>query len=606
MGTAHPFFFSLAFLCLFSLICVIFSAIPFYTNPSILVGSWITAFGESIFNFFPPSLSSSNFGYPGKIPMVFGLTSAIPGGILVHAGMSPANAFTLTFTIWLFIAFWGAWKLCILLGVRPWPALLAAFLWFCLPCLRGLSQLSMLGIGASLLPFYFYMTLYVYRQVVFTYEGCAKSCLLFVLYSFIMLIAVLTDGYSFFMYVSGSTLLLVYLLAREKEYRKGILCRMLPLQLLSILVAVCVYKCYMGDLTMPPSPIETFRAHGLDLYSLFFIRKGVCFFADLAGANLQDTRVYFGDGSELYMFWGIPLFILVAIASAILYKKHVLLFPFCILLFLFSLYFALGPSLKINAYIEDPGQIKSLNSMEKKYAPVPTGNAVIYKNIPGFKNTRVTARWAVLAFFSLWLVVVLGLKALPTRTKAFYAFTIFLVVCSILYLPPIMSTLQNGKIKRQYDFFIEENFTKPLAEDLYKDDLVAFLPFGNDFVANIVSSRLNIKTYNTGQDKAMYYALQNWPYDFPYLDVGYLAHYPSMKNFAPLIGDFLLEDKRRVVLLPLLNTDWKSFDDYIRAAKKVTIDTREEQFEELLKLLEDNSKLVVKKRETYYLVRAKN
>lgn len=600
------------FLLAWIFVCFQCRSIPFYTNPALLQDMWISAFGEAFFNTVPPAMYSHNFGFPTSLPMVFGITVALPVGVLIHCGIHPTDAYTIVFSLFLGIALWGAWRLAMRMGCKKLVALLGAVLWCTFPIISQISKLSTPGIGFVLMPTYFLILLVAYERVCEAHTRL-KAVASGIGYILMMVFALFTEGYAFMMFVCVNVLFLMYLFLKgnDRRERLALLFRVLPLTVFAILFAYLLYTAYTSGVPFDNvSPIATFRAHGLDLFSLFFPIPGEFWIADFLGTTIEPDKqkLYFGERVEWVMFYSVPLFLLTSLCFFLARnRKKSSLLVFFIILAVVGLYLSLGPSLKYDAHVNAEVDIVNKRAMDENFAPIPTGSRFLWENIPGFKNMRVTSRWALVFFFSLWAADMICLGALSSKNRKMRACAAgILGLCIILYMPPSYAgSIKFGEYCRRHHFHVDNDFVEPLRGEIDGSSKVAFLPFSNDFIASYLAARLNIRTYNTGQDKTLGLAMKNWPEDFPRFAYNDLADGHRVLDISRSIAKFLQADPERIVILPLIDLDWFNFAVYAKAgSREKSIQTRDSAFLPLVQELEKVSGLSVVRKPTYYSIRS--
>jgi hypothetical protein len=190
---------------------VLHGAVPFVAVPTLGQAVWTAGFSQSFANESVLTIFAKNFGAPMPAPITFGLAGAYPTGLLIAAGLHPADAYTMMAAFWLSVAFLGAWCLSVQLGVRPLMSVAAALLWLSMPVVWAHAGYSMLSLGIALLPAYFLAIYCVLTASSGNLWRRAGTACLFVV---ACVVAIFMDGYTFMMFVAGSAILGMYCFAR--------------------------------------------------------------------------------------------------------------------------------------------------------------------------------------------------------------------------------------------------------------------------------------------------------------------------------------------------------------------------------------------------------
>ena len=525
----------------FALAFVLFlhGAVPFFSVPTLGGAIWTTGFSQSFINESIYSIYAKNFGIPEPAAIAFGLAGAYPAGLLIAAGLHPADAYSAMAAMWLCLAFFGAWRIGHLFELRPLLVILGAVLWLSMPIIWAHAGYSMLSMGIGLLPFYFWAALGLF----FTPQAWHRIANLSAgVYVVACLIAVFMDGYSFMMFAVGSSLLGVYLFVTFPERRRHLMVFGFPVHLLGFGLAYIVYSAYIVKPQFDPAPLDFFRGWGLDLTFLVIPTQGIHWLWDTLGWSVpRSDQEFFGDVSVWVTTFSLPIIIAGAVAWWATRRRLKLASGF-LLIALFGFYMALGPSLKVNS--TKPMSLPRL--MPAELAIAPTGNAWLSENIPGFNNMRAAYRWSALGVFGSWVLFMVLLGRTDRHGRIWIAVALGAMIIS--NLPHLQAKWMSDKANRNMFFHIDADLVSDMAGVLQKGELVAFLPYRNDFLVNYLAPRLDICTYNIGGDKNLDEARKHWPktmqlFQMRQIDAGFtervlllLARHEADAVVLPYIG----------------------------------------------------------------------
>jgi hypothetical protein len=267
----------------------------------------------------------------------------------------------------------------------------------------------------------------------------------------------------------------------------------------------------------------------------------------------RSFREYFGDSSVWTSTFCAPLLLF---GSLGFYFGRLNRFATPLLLIsIFAFYFALGPSLKVNSLrpASERKDVNELPFMPAQFAVMPTGSALIYASVPGFKSMRATYRWCALLFVVLFGATILLLEELFRRKRSGSACSV--VVLLIAMNSPDLSgsfidSIRNRQVmKRMIDDL------RPLTNVVGRGRRAVFYPQGNDFMANFLSSEGNYYTYNVGGDKNVELASRSWPSPI-------LAFFSAPFNecLELEIARVLLSGKADCVVIPYFNMQWHALE----------------------------------------------
>ncbi|WP_057647314.1 hypothetical protein [Yersinia bercovieri] len=533
------------FICLFLFVLFIQGAIPFFALPTLGQAIWSTGFAQSFANYSLLTVYAYNIGGPSPAAMAFGLAGAWPIGGLIKLGLHPADAYSSVAAFWLGIAYYSAYKIPRFFGVKSIHSTLLAGLWLTMPIIWAHATYSMLSWGIALLSFYFYRTIKLLSSNL-AFKLNTIYCVF--LYFISIIISIFMDGYSFMMFAIGASILIAYIFLFKPICRRSILFAVFPIHLLSFSLSYFLYVKYIGRSKFEVMPIDFFRGWGLDLEFIAIPSKGILWLFDILGLSIERTKeLYFGDESVWITTFCLPI-ILVGIFSWWNSRKVSNLSSGLLIIAIFAFYMSLGPSLKINS----TRTVDMLQAVPKNMTPLmsselaimPTGSAWISENITGFNAMRASYRWSALGIFAFWLIFSLYLgKRSPRNNFAVAAAIAALILCNT---PNLYNSWKEYRSYRTMFMRIDNELIAKLRDIVSPDELVAFLPYKNDFIVNYLASTLNIKTYNIGGDKNLEKAQSKWP----------ALMLDSNITLNEKIINLLLNKHTDTVIIPYFDTLW--------------------------------------------------
>jgi hypothetical protein len=565
-------------------------AVPFLGLPTLGSGVWLSGFAQSIANGDALSVYAVNFGIPGAAAISYGLSIAYPMGLLIKLGLHPADAYSLIAAIWLSLAFYGAWSICLRFASgRHYIGILGAVFWCTTPLVWVHAGFTALSIGIALLPFYFSTLLCLYAQVqanglkLRPTLGYVAACI----------VAVFMDGYTFVMFSAGGALLGLYFLFRFAENRIALLFYALPTQFIGLGLAYSLYALYTKKLYFEPSPIDFFRGWGLDLSFLVVPSQGVHWLWDSLGLSIaRSASDWFGAPPVWTATFSAPAIVAGLIVWWLLGRRSVYGNGFFIIA-LFGAYMALGPSLKINS--KKPASMveadSSVQLMPADMALAPTGSAWLSENVPGFQNMRAAYRWLALGFLGFWLLIVLGIGRLEFFQAHRSRAVILLFALTLSNLPHPVERWRSYAANRAGLEKIDSELVSDFGKVLRPGEKVAFLPFRNDFLVNYIAARLEIHTYNIGGDKNLQEARRRWPAVMRQFQMGQVDG-----EFADRVLLLLSRREADAVVLPYIDMLWAAHSWPADAIHK-------DEIEPVLAELAAFPMVAVQEREHYAIVR---
>jgi hypothetical protein len=529
---------------IFSIVLVLLlnGAIPFLLTPPLGQAIWSMGLAQSFANGAWYDIYSHDLGIPQATAVAFGLSGIWPASMLLRLGLHPSDAYSSMFALYLILAFFSAYTICVRLGIKRAPSILGSLTWMSMPIIWSHNGYSMVALGIGLLPFYLLQPLKICGW--FTGKPCFNRTTFF-LYFVVIIISIFMDGYSFMMFAVGSSFIFVHAIIFRHELRQSIVKMALPLHMTGFILAYILYVSYIGKFNYAPYQLNFFRGFGLDLSFIAIPTQNVSWFFDLLGISVQRSDlVFFGDDSVWITTFCLPI-VLAGLAAwwRITNKKK--LATGALITMIFGFYMALGPSLKINSTkpealaISHPGQESS--KMPSELAIVPTGNALLSLYVPGFNVMRASYRWAALGIFSLWLLLMIKMANTSRDHEKIW---IIISICIItLNLPNLVKKWQDARDSRLMFHQVDHDLIQKMSPYFSKNEIVAFLPFDNDFMVNYLAPKIGIKTYNIGGDKNLEEARTKWPESLSEINFDF-----SPYDFGALFNILLTGDVDAVVI----------------------------------------------------------
>jgi len=486
-------------------ILIVNGAIPGVTTPALGLALWTSSFSQSFANVSPFAIHAVNFGYPGTSAMAFGLSGGLVESWLIRAGLDVPDAYTTMVALWLAAAFVGAILFARRMGAARHVAVLAATAWLSTPIVWGHAGFGMLSLGIALLPTYFLPLLVLLDH--------ARATAIFGSIV-VAIVAVFMDGYSFMMFATGSLLVCICVCMTGYRERRRVISVVIPVQVVSLAVAYVLYRQYSHYASYDKAPIDFFRAWGLDLSFIAVPTAGVHWLWDLLGlAKARSDAWYYGDGSVWGTTFCLPLLI-GGMYGAWRSRKNRFALSMAVVA-LFGFYMSLGPTLKIDATRPPmPNGTPAFAAtsdpllMPSDAGTISTGSQWISRKLPGFKLMRASYRWIALCLFACWVLFILALA----RDRAQRVSVGFFVAVILLLAPHPVDAYRQSSLHRRLMADIESNVIGPMRHGV-RGPVVAFSPFGNDFLGAYIAARLNLLAFNAGGDKNYAVAYSQWPPD---------------------------------------------------------------------------------------------
>ena len=497
-------------LCVLALAFVItlHGAIPMVMSPSSGQGLWIVGFAKSIsnnsslFDFY-----AYNFGIPAPAAIPLGLSGALPTSYLIRSGFNPIDAYTIVYMLLITLSFWGAYKFATTIINEKWISIVASVTWLSIPITWAHTGYSMVVIGITLMPLFLFSTF----NIIELRKKNSNITYLFV-YSITTVLSVFTDGYTFVMFASGASLiiLLKFLSCGDSFSRKQILQRTIPIHLAGFLSAYFLYVKYVGH-SFEPHSLDYFRSWGLDITFTLIPSQGMHWLPDILGLSTErSSKQFWGDASVWQTTFSLPI-ILGALWGITKTSKNkiFLIIPVAI----FGIYMSLGPNLKINHMKVADQQSEQL--MKADETLLITGSHFISENIPGFRSMRASYRWLTLFLVCGWWLM-LHINLNMQQNSRNLLLPAILLVTIIIYLPNPYHKWKEYTYNREIFTNIDKELVENLEPIIASHDHVLFLPWGNDFMVNYIAAKLETYTFNIGGDKNLAFARKKWPKSISY------------------------------------------------------------------------------------------
>lgn len=594
------------FAILFSLIAYVNNLIPWATLPTLGQVLWTLGFAKSITHNVPFDFYAHDFGYPAAAPISFGLSAVIPISILLRFGLDGNIAYTLVFLFFFVLSYFSVYKFSRGFGNSKLVSQLAATLWLCLPVVTNHADYSMLSLGIALIPFYL-LTSFAFiknKDFYFSKEFIIKSVLFYIT----VLISVFMDGYTFvILAISACLFFIIYFYNECKNYKRVIVIGIM--MLLGFGFAYLAYTGFINKSEYSKDPIEVFRGWGIDVTYLIIPSYSISWISDFLNLSaIRTTEEQFGDASVWNTTFSLPL---IAMGLWGIFKANKSKFKNILLcLFLFSFYMSLGPSLKIESvkpegYNEENSTINTM-IMPEEYSVIPTGNELLYKHVPGVNSMRATYRWSVLMLFSLMILFLMSCSKYNQKY-----ISIVILISIFVYMPNLGANLREG-VKYNVSYKeINETLIEKFKEDIPKNTIVAFLPWGNDFFVNYISPYSGFKAYNIGGDKNLDIAKAEWPESL-------LAFHNSLNGRGiEDIKHIFFSSDADYLIIPYFDLLWSAHvwpcqsnaemvshknNDFVLACLKA----RRESYKNILSDLKNSQDFIIRENQFYAVVQIKN
>jgi hypothetical protein len=588
---------------------IVYGAIPFVSIPTLGQIVWTSGFAQSFINAGWPAIKAINFGIPVAAPIPFGLSNAfLQSGIMYLLDLPPWDAYALAAVIWLGLGLFGCSLLARLLGMSSSRAPWVALIYMTLPIIWWHATYCMLSFGFALLPLYVALAFkLIYRAQTDSKYQASATALAFILVS---CLAVFMDGYTYVMFFTAVLIIYITALCRKDINNKALFAFVLPIIILAAAISYLLYIKYLEISSFSPSPIDFFRSYGVDVVMLLIPSQGVYWLWDMLNLSVHRSGVeFFGDPSVWSTTFALPLLVLGGLGFSVS-KANRYAVPL-LLIALVGLYFALGPSLKIDA-VRPAGMTAADPYMPPTVATISTGSALIYQHLPGFMNTRAAYRWAGLMFVGLYGLTILLLLEFEKRNKRLWVL-VFVILIVLSNLPHLRHRLKDS-IAYRHAMQEMTSDLQPMNDYLKGAQRVVFYPQVNDFIVNYLASVGHYDSYNVGGDKNIEYATEYWPQNlkaFLNISPGQCPAY-----FQQSIVNLLNNGVADYVVLPYFDTLWNAHEwppsrqNYLKLlANGVQLEspgTIKAGYANILSQLSGDTNLIVKQTDLYAIISLKN
>jgi hypothetical protein len=505
---------------------------------------------------------------------------------LTKLNFGAADSYSISFLLFLVVGYFGAYKWS-RIYLNEKLSSLVSIAWFSQPIIWYHVKYTALSLGIALLPTYTYIVYkFCYERELDLNRFIIKAFLLMTTFFF----SVFMDGYTFVMLTVFSVFCWFFLsmLETDKSINSPLAWfSILKLSLILIFAGISAlsYNSYFPGVIDTYIPIDFYRGWGVDVKFLVTPTIGSNLIADITSLGVNRVpSMFFGDSSVYLSSYLLPL--LSFSIFGFFKKPNNKLFKYLFFtVAIFSIYMALGPSLKINALRPD---FHGSQLMPAEYGILSTGNSFIYQFIPGFKSMRATYRWTALFSFSLWFFYVQMLSTNYLKKRKGLSYIIILIVI-VFSIPNISHRLSAQTIYRNQIIEIENVLSPKISEYVENNQVVMFMPVGNSLYANFLASTGNYKTYNVGGDKNVKLAQANWPDK-----VGIIQEilYNSKKYDIVEISNILGND---VIVIPNFSTNIAEQDASQISICYITF-TSSNEYSECIsnnKLIEKNKKIIL-------------
>ena len=247
---------------------------------------------------------------------------------------------------------------------------------------------------------------------------------------------------------------------------------------------------------------------------------------------------------------------------------------------------ALGPSLKVNSVRPESRD----QMMPAEFGILPTGNGLVSSSLPGFRNMRAAYRWTALACLGFWLLtgLLLANEKNQSKRRLILFLCLFLIVSN---LPNLEKQFSEKHRSRQKFLAIDKTINNDIDNHSKEGEVIAFLPYANDFFVNYIASKTHIISYNIGGDKNLLEAERHWPEIMSGFERNAINN-----EFTDRLVALMAVGEADAVILPYIDLlkaphAWPTQSDF------------SEQIQQLVRYLNDYDFLSVEDSEYYTIVR---
>jgi hypothetical protein len=492
-----------------------------------------------------------NLGYPFLMGLPFIYASALLESIF-HVTAYTANILTGAFLV--LCSFMSMYYLLRKVGADKYIALFVSFFFMALSFNYGHAGYHYMMYSFMLLPFY---VLVDYFCLPAFFDRAREPRIVLrigIVYVLVKTFALFMDGYGFVISSVVSLCYVLFLLVEHRKDKRSLLVGALGFGA-AYSVAVFLYKSYVPlGASYDVMSVDFFRAQGVDLISLFLPGRNM-FFANAANiAKTWNAHAYFSDSSNVrfnYLGYSLTImfiFFLIRVRNKPLFAK-VIVISGCVAFFL-----SLGPSLKINDHRSEVSTLTFSPSdylMPKSDATLDLHTDFIYKYVPGIRNMRGVYRWLLLFKFAMLVGVALFLSSL-VRRKSYVLVALLLIITMVEMLPDLRVLDQRYRANYNQMGMFKNAVLPDLFQYLKEGEKIFYLSDENDFLANYISAKLNVRSYNCGGDKNQLLSFRSRPECIINMKRG--VDVADNAYWALWNGDVTK------IVIPYFNLRWDSYD----------------------------------------------
>ncbi|KQQ95824.1 hypothetical protein ASF62_04905 [Leifsonia sp. Leaf325] len=423
-------------------------------------------------------------------------------------GMPPEWSYALMSWVVLAAGLYGGYRFLRLVAVRSWLAMAGSLAYAASLNVFGVLGFGGMLFGAVLLPSLAFIVLSTLRRL--RRAGALRKLGWLAGWTALATAMLFADGYTAIM---GSALAAVLVLSSGwGRWRSG--ASWLGLAALAGITAVSylLYKAIIPNAgSWGVDDLDKFRAFGLDLSTLF-VPSDAVWWAELLGIG-RDSSTLWGDGSNSqYNYLGIVM-VGLAIVGVIMHARGARRTVIALTVVgLAALAVAVGPTLKIAA-LYDPSLSDAATSMPAGSGVVDLPTSWLFTHVPGVEYMRAIYRWVLLLRLAVVVLAVVGVEALLRRRKRVLAITLGVIAVVEVAFNPVAAVQTNlGNAQEMSQF--NRDVVDPMSEAFGPDDRVVFVsgtPKANDYLSVYLAPKLDIHTWNIGNDKALRRARAAWP-----------------------------------------------------------------------------------------------
>lgn len=512
----------ISFVVAVAIVAAINGAVPFVALPSMGSALWNSSFAQSYVNSGWPGIFAHNIGFPHPAPIAFGLSGAFTESVFLAATrLNAADAYSATILLFLALALWGAMRYAGTFGLRYSHALGVALAWGTAPVIWGHAGFAMLSMGIAMLPLYLWSAWLVCQAAAEQRNWWpASACFVAV-----AILSVFSDGYTFVMFAFGAGIQYLGFIVSRRASRGRLLRIGIPVYAGGFGLSVALFFAFIGGHGYATDPLSVFRGYSVDITMLAFPTKGLLWLWDQLHISLVRNDVYYFGDATVWITTFSAVFGVLGIAGYCLTKNRGRALPL-LMTGLLAFYLALGPSFKIHSQrsLQDRTARYYRADMLAQDAVAPTGTAVLWQYVPGFRNMRATYRWSALGIVSFWALFALLVAELVKRDRTNVAWAL-IVLAVISNLPEYKVRLMTSEVDpirkavplhapmriRQQFIEVSQTIVADFRHDVPPGSKVAFFPQSDDFLAGYLAASANVRSFNIGGDKNVTEARAHWP-----------------------------------------------------------------------------------------------